>query len=155
MCPLFLDLKTLVSAGAMCHLELNHFTEAVNWCDEGLQIDAKEKKLLEVRAKADKLKVGDCLQIPQIVSQVTVGVSGVCASCLVVVSDSTLPRAGCKWGFQQAELAERLLGSVTLREKNIPGKSPRRDTSANLSLNTTLPLLKYITQVPDISQSKV
>ncbi|ERE83028.1 tetratricopeptide repeat protein 4 [Cricetulus griseus] len=42
--------------GAMCHLELKHFAEAVNWCDEGLQIDAKEKKLLEVRAKADKLK---------------------------------------------------------------------------------------------------
>lgn len=67
MCP-FLDLRTLVSAGAICHLELNHFAEAVNWCDEGLQIDAKEKKLLEVRAKADKLKVGDCLYMPQIVS---------------------------------------------------------------------------------------
>ncbi|CAO2588335.1 Tetratricopeptide repeat protein 4 [Lemmus lemmus] len=48
-------LKAIVR-GAMCHLELNHFAEAVNWCDEGLQIDAKEKKLLEVRAKADKLK---------------------------------------------------------------------------------------------------
>ncbi|XP_051027386.1 tetratricopeptide repeat protein 4 [Acomys russatus] len=42
--------------GALCHLELKHFAEAVNWCDEGLQIDAKEKKLLEMRAKADKLK---------------------------------------------------------------------------------------------------
>ncbi|KAM7324601.1 hypothetical protein ACRRTK_016906 [Alexandromys fortis] len=48
-------LKAIIR-GAMCHLELNHFAEAVNWCDEGLQIDAKEKKLLEVRAKADKLK---------------------------------------------------------------------------------------------------
>ncbi|CAH6790604.1 Ttc4 [Phodopus roborovskii] len=48
-------LKAIVR-GAMCHLELKHFAEAVNWCDEGLQIDAKEKKLLEVRAKADKLK---------------------------------------------------------------------------------------------------
>uniref|UniRef100_A0A8C2LEW4 Tetratricopeptide repeat domain 4 n=1 Tax=Cricetulus griseus TaxID=10029 RepID=A0A8C2LEW4_CRIGR len=48
-------LKAVVR-GAMCHLELKHFAEAVNWCDEGLQIDAKEKKLLEVRAKADKLK---------------------------------------------------------------------------------------------------
>jgi hypothetical protein len=57
----------VVSIGALCHLELKHFAEAVNWCDEGLQIDAKEKKLLETRAKADKLKVGyrhhppDCL----------------------------------------------------------------------------------------------
>ncbi|XP_062962517.1 tetratricopeptide repeat protein 4 isoform X2 [Cynocephalus volans] len=42
--------------GALCHLELKHFAEAVNWCDEGLQIDAKEKKLLEMRSKADKLK---------------------------------------------------------------------------------------------------
>ncbi|XP_055485057.1 tetratricopeptide repeat protein 4 [Psammomys obesus] len=42
--------------GALCHLELKHFAEAVSWCDEGLQIDVKEKKLLEIRAKADKLK---------------------------------------------------------------------------------------------------
>ncbi|XP_040834426.1 tetratricopeptide repeat protein 4 isoform X2 [Ochotona curzoniae] len=48
-------LKAIVR-GALCHLELKHFAEAVNWCDEGLQIDAKEKKLLELRAKADKLK---------------------------------------------------------------------------------------------------
>ncbi|XP_006146172.1 tetratricopeptide repeat protein 4 isoform X1 [Tupaia chinensis] len=48
-------LKAVVR-GALCHLELKHFAEAVNWCDEGLQIDAKEKKLLEIRAKADKLK---------------------------------------------------------------------------------------------------
>ncbi|XP_021573161.1 tetratricopeptide repeat protein 4 isoform X3 [Carlito syrichta] len=48
-------LKAIVR-GALCHLELKHFAEAVNWCDEGLQIDAKEKKLLEMRAKADKLK---------------------------------------------------------------------------------------------------
>ncbi|XP_047404633.1 tetratricopeptide repeat protein 4 isoform X2 [Sciurus carolinensis] len=48
-------LKAIVR-GALCHLELKHFAEAVSWCDEGLQIDAKEKKLLEIRAKADKLK---------------------------------------------------------------------------------------------------
>ncbi|XP_011829220.1 tetratricopeptide repeat protein 4 isoform X1 [Macaca mulatta] len=48
-------LKAIIR-GALCHLELKHFAEAVNWCDEGLQIDGKEKKLLELRAKADKLK---------------------------------------------------------------------------------------------------
>ncbi|XP_077005664.1 tetratricopeptide repeat protein 4 isoform X2 [Tamandua tetradactyla] len=48
-------LKAIVR-GALCHLELGNFAEAVNWCDEGLQIDAKEKKLLNTRAKADKLK---------------------------------------------------------------------------------------------------
>ncbi|XP_039094664.1 tetratricopeptide repeat protein 4 [Hyaena hyaena] len=48
-------LKAIVR-GALCHLELRNFAEAVNWCDEGLQIDSKEKKLLEMRAKADKLK---------------------------------------------------------------------------------------------------
>ncbi|KAM9242701.1 tetratricopeptide repeat protein 4 isoform 2-T2 [Dugong dugon] len=42
--------------GALCHLELKNFAEAVSWCDEGLQIDAKEKKLVATRAKADKLK---------------------------------------------------------------------------------------------------
>lgn len=48
-------LKAIVR-GALCHLELKNFAEAVNWCDEGLQIDAREKKLLEMRAKADRLK---------------------------------------------------------------------------------------------------
>ncbi|XP_039743138.1 tetratricopeptide repeat protein 4 isoform X1 [Pteropus medius] len=48
-------LKAIIR-GALCHLELKNFAEALNWCDEGLQIDAKEKKLLEMRAKADKLK---------------------------------------------------------------------------------------------------
>lgn len=51
-------LRVLGSTGALCHLELKNFAEAVNWCDKGLQIDAKEKKLLEMRVKADKLKVG-------------------------------------------------------------------------------------------------
>ncbi|KAL0627974.1 Tetratricopeptide repeat protein 4 [Plecturocebus cupreus] len=45
-----------VIRGALCRLELRHFAEAVNWYDEGLQINATEKKLLEMRAKADKLK---------------------------------------------------------------------------------------------------
>lgn len=48
-------LKAIVR-GALCHLELKNYGEAVTWCDEGLQIDATEKKLLEMRAKADKLK---------------------------------------------------------------------------------------------------
>lgn len=48
-------LKAIVR-GALCHLELKNFADAVNWCDKGLQINAKEKKLLELRAKADKLK---------------------------------------------------------------------------------------------------
>ncbi|XP_019481522.1 PREDICTED: tetratricopeptide repeat protein 4 [Hipposideros armiger] len=50
------DSRVLGSAGALCHLELKNFADAVNWCDKGLQINAKEKKLLELRAKADKLK---------------------------------------------------------------------------------------------------
>ncbi|NXW76582.1 TTC4 protein, partial [Hirundo rustica] len=49
-------LKAIIR-GALCHLELQNFSEAVAWCDEGLQIDSKEKKLVEMRAKADKLKV--------------------------------------------------------------------------------------------------
>ncbi|XP_019598422.2 tetratricopeptide repeat protein 4 isoform X2 [Rhinolophus sinicus] len=48
-------LKAIIR-GALCHLELKNFAEAVNWCDKGLQIDAKEKKLLEMRVKADRLK---------------------------------------------------------------------------------------------------
>ncbi|CAI5777099.1 repeat 4 [Podarcis lilfordi] len=45
-----------ITRGALCHLELKHFSEAITWCEEGLRIDPKEKKLLETRAKADRLK---------------------------------------------------------------------------------------------------
>ncbi|NWZ84835.1 TTC4 protein, partial [Poecile atricapillus] len=49
-------LKAIIR-GALCHLELKNFLEAIEWCEEGLQIDPKEKKFVEMRAKADKLKV--------------------------------------------------------------------------------------------------
>ncbi|NXH30652.1 TTC4 protein, partial [Myiagra hebetior] len=49
-------LKAIIR-GALCHMELRNFSEAIAWCEEGLQIDSKEKKLVEMRAKADKLKV--------------------------------------------------------------------------------------------------
>ncbi|KAM8999789.1 tetratricopeptide repeat protein 4 isoform X1 [Sarcophilus harrisii] len=48
-------LKAIIR-GAICHLELKNFSEAMSWCDEGLRLDSKEKKLLDTRAKADKLK---------------------------------------------------------------------------------------------------
>ncbi|NXS61436.1 TTC4 protein, partial [Brachypteracias leptosomus] len=48
-------LKAIIR-GALCHMELKNFSEAIAWCEEGLQIDSKEKKLVETRAKADKLK---------------------------------------------------------------------------------------------------
>lgn len=38
-------------------MELRNYSEAITWCEEGLRIDSKEKKLLEMRCKADKLKV--------------------------------------------------------------------------------------------------
>lgn len=38
-------------------MELKNFSEAIVWCEEGLRIDPKEKRLVEMRAKADKLKV--------------------------------------------------------------------------------------------------
>ncbi|NWR48408.1 TTC4 protein, partial [Regulus satrapa] len=49
-------LKAIIR-GALCHMELRNFLEAIAWCEEGLQIDSNEKKLVEIRAKADKLKV--------------------------------------------------------------------------------------------------
>ncbi|NXI15279.1 TTC4 protein, partial [Irena cyanogastra] len=48
-------LKAIIR-GALCHMELKNFVEAIAWCEEGLQIDSKERKLVEMRAKADKLK---------------------------------------------------------------------------------------------------
>lgn len=44
-----------VIRGALCYMEMKKFSEALTWCDEGLQISPTEKKLLETRAKADKL----------------------------------------------------------------------------------------------------
>ncbi|NXL78409.1 TTC4 protein, partial [Leptocoma aspasia] len=49
-------LKAIIR-GALCHMELKNFLEAIAWCEEGLQIDSKDKKLVEMRAKADKLKL--------------------------------------------------------------------------------------------------
>ncbi|NXV80254.1 TTC4 protein, partial [Atlantisia rogersi] len=49
-------LKAIIR-GALCHMELKNFSGAIAWCEEGLQIDSKEKKLVDLRAKADKLKV--------------------------------------------------------------------------------------------------
>ncbi|NWY55681.1 TTC4 protein, partial [Chionis minor] len=55
-------LKAIIR-GALCHMELKNFSEAIAWCEEGLRIDSKEKKLVETRAKADKLKLeGTCLE---------------------------------------------------------------------------------------------
>nr|XP_008107598.1 PREDICTED: tetratricopeptide repeat protein 4 isoform X1 [Anolis carolinensis] len=48
-------LKAIIR-GALCHLELRHFSESIVWCEAGMKIDPKEKKLLETRAKADRLK---------------------------------------------------------------------------------------------------
>ncbi|KAM4023497.1 tetratricopeptide repeat protein 4 [Anomaloglossus baeobatrachus] len=44
-----------VIRGALCYMEIKNYSEALKWCDEGLQISPTEKKLLETRTKADKL----------------------------------------------------------------------------------------------------
>lgn len=46
-----------VSAGAQCCIELRTFAEAMQWCEEGLKAHPTDKKLLELRAAADKHKV--------------------------------------------------------------------------------------------------
>ncbi|KAM9848505.1 tetratricopeptide repeat protein 4 [Aulostomus maculatus] len=48
-------LKALIR-GAQCCVELRNFTEAIQWCDEGLKAHPRDKKLLELRAAADKHK---------------------------------------------------------------------------------------------------
>ncbi|NXO61700.1 TTC4 protein, partial [Phainopepla nitens] len=57
-------LKAIIR-GALCHMELKNFSEAIAWCEEGLQIDSTEKKLVEIRAKADKLKLQGTFLEPQ------------------------------------------------------------------------------------------
>ncbi|XP_051788447.1 tetratricopeptide repeat protein 4 isoform X1 [Erpetoichthys calabaricus] len=48
-------LKAIIR-GASCHVEMKNFAEALAWCDEGLTLEPKDKQLLELRQKADKLK---------------------------------------------------------------------------------------------------
>ncbi|XP_078264504.1 tetratricopeptide repeat protein 4 [Rhinoraja longicauda] len=48
-------LKAIIR-GVLCHIELKDYSSAMSWCDEGLQIEPKEKQLLELRAKAHKQK---------------------------------------------------------------------------------------------------
>ncbi|XP_023648599.1 tetratricopeptide repeat protein 4 [Paramormyrops kingsleyae] len=42
--------------GAQCCVKLGNFSEALQWCDEGLGVHAKDVTLQELRATADKLK---------------------------------------------------------------------------------------------------
>ncbi|XP_019953904.2 tetratricopeptide repeat protein 4 [Paralichthys olivaceus] len=46
-------LKALIR-GAQCCIELRNFSEALQWCDEGLKVHPTDKKLQELRAAADK-----------------------------------------------------------------------------------------------------
>ncbi|KAK2908107.1 tetratricopeptide repeat protein 4 [Channa argus] len=48
-------LKALIR-GAQCCIELRSFSEATQWCDEGLTTHPTDKKLLELRAAAEKHK---------------------------------------------------------------------------------------------------
>ncbi|XP_044055419.1 tetratricopeptide repeat protein 4 [Siniperca chuatsi] len=48
-------LKAVVR-GVQCCIELRNFAEAIQWCDEGLKAHPTDKKLLELRATADKHK---------------------------------------------------------------------------------------------------
>ncbi|CAM4625048.1 hypothetical protein PO909_005672 [Leuciscus waleckii] len=42
--------------GAQCSMELRNYVGVLQWCDEGLKLLPTDKKLLELRATADKLK---------------------------------------------------------------------------------------------------
>lgn len=46
-----------VCLGAQCCMELRNYSEALQWCDEGLRLLPTDKKLQELRATADKQKV--------------------------------------------------------------------------------------------------
>ncbi|XP_031641527.1 tetratricopeptide repeat protein 4 isoform X2 [Oncorhynchus kisutch] len=48
-------LKALIR-GASCCMELKKYTDALLWCEEGLKLQPTDKKLLELRATADKHK---------------------------------------------------------------------------------------------------
>lgn len=48
-------LKAIIR-GVLCYIEIKNYLEALKWCDEGLRINPTEKKLLEMRTKADKLQ---------------------------------------------------------------------------------------------------
>ncbi|KAG7487735.1 hypothetical protein MATL_G00026680 [Megalops atlanticus] len=48
-------LKALIR-GAQCCMELRNYGDALQWCEEGLRVQPKDRKLQELRATADKLK---------------------------------------------------------------------------------------------------
>uniref|UniRef100_A0AAY4EI43 Cns1/TTC4 wheel domain-containing protein n=1 Tax=Denticeps clupeoides TaxID=299321 RepID=A0AAY4EI43_9TELE len=48
-------LKALLRGGQCC-MVLRSYTDALRWCDEGLQVHPTDKSLQELRCKADKLK---------------------------------------------------------------------------------------------------
>lgn len=44
-------------------MELRSYAEAIQWCDEGLRAHPADKKLLDLRASADKHRVLTLLNI--------------------------------------------------------------------------------------------
>jgi len=44
-----------IMRGAMCHVELKQFADAIVWCDEALKVSPTDEKMKNLRAKADKL----------------------------------------------------------------------------------------------------
>lgn len=55
--------RTIVCVGAQCCIELHSYAEAIQWCDEGLKAHPADKKLLDLRASADKYRVLTLLNI--------------------------------------------------------------------------------------------
>ncbi|XP_042190915.1 tetratricopeptide repeat protein 4 isoform X1 [Callorhinchus milii] len=48
-------LKAIIR-GVLCHTELKDYSKAIMWCNEGLQVNPKEKQLVDLRSRADKQK---------------------------------------------------------------------------------------------------
>lgn len=57
-------------AGAQCCIEVRAFARALQWCDEGLKAHPTDKKLLELRAAADKHKVPSLRLVRELEAQI-------------------------------------------------------------------------------------
>lgn len=89
----------VVSVGAQCCIELRSYAETIQWCDEGLKAHPADKKLLELRASADKHRV-------EILLNICFCCSCCCGRLVVPINCNTLffcTQESCRERFQEGQ----------------------------------------------------
>lgn len=136
---MFKYVNEYVDAGAQCCIELRNFSDAIQWCDEGLKLNPTDKKLLELRAAADKHKVHSLLSSPD--SQLKVLKRGCIA--LLTFTDTNFSQAQTNLCpcFVPQRAAERDARKAKAKEKKLHGEKEALLAAIKVGVQATVPEL--------------